>query len=152
MGYIFFPGIIRWHSPLVLCLHGSSYGRHPNTPVQHCCHRSYFHLVFHAFPWLSHFLSLSCMRFSRFLHTECFASNSQIASWDPNISCYPGSYKVCGSCERVLSDESTSYGPNVHPCEFCRRRPRNPNAPRTKHLYKLLVSSFWVPNSSVPNC
>lgn len=68
---------------------------------------------------------------------------SQIASWNLNKYCCPGSYKVCGSCERVVSEESTSYGaPNVHPCEFCRRRPRNPNAPTTKHLYKLLVCSL----------
>lgn len=79
---------------------------------------------------------------SRMFSKQIFHRALQIASWNLNICYCPGSYQVCGSCERVVSEESTSYGPNVHPCEFCRRRPRNPNAPTTKHLYKLLVSSL----------
>ncbi|KAG0570385.1 hypothetical protein M758_6G152700 [Ceratodon purpureus] len=59
-----------------------------------------------------------------------------IVAFDPTSMCY----RVCGSCEQVLPPESSSHGQNVHPCERCRWRPRNPGLPATKHLYKLLMS------------
>lgn len=53
------------------------------------------------------------------------------------------SYRVCSVCERTLPDNPTSL------CKFCSVNAFNPRFPRSKRLFRLLVTSLSSSSSSI---